>query len=166
VGSQHVAAGQSLVREMDLSYDPDTPRKSRPIASSPFMASTGAYPVPGLRAPAPPPDPGMRIPTPMGWLTPGMAAHMLNNLAPSREALADTLGVPMDGMAWVARQLGAKGIPGGMGEADPLTQAISNLTGTAGSVPQQMWKPGPDVPLSSENIRRLLGQYIPKGGMF
>jgi hypothetical protein len=91
---------------------------------------------------------------------------MLNNLAPSREAIADTLGVPMDGMAWVARQLGAKGIPGGYGAADPLTQAISQLTGTAGSVPQQMWKPSPDVPLSSEHIRRLLSQNIPPGGFF
>jgi hypothetical protein len=28
---------------------------------------------------------------------------MLNNLGPSREAIADTLGVPMDGVAWAAR---------------------------------------------------------------
>ena len=69
-----------------------------------------------------PSDPGMRIPTPMGWLTPDMAGRMLSNLAPNREAIADTLGVPMDGMAWVARQLGAKGISGGYGEADSLTQ--------------------------------------------
>jgi hypothetical protein len=106
------------------------------------------------------------VPTPMGWLPIDQARHMLNNLAPSREAIADTLGVPMDGVAWAARQLGAKGIPGGYGEADPLTQAISHLTGTAGSVPQQMWKPSADVPLSSENIRRLLDQYIPPGGFF
>lgn len=154
----------------DLTYDPNPPaRKPRPIASSPFWTGTGA--VPGMRAPDPAAVPGLsytppQIPTPMGWLSPDMAARMLNNLAPSRDAIADTLGVPMDGMAWVARQLGAKGIQGGYGEADPLTQAISHMTGTARSVPQPMWKPGPDVPLSSENIRRLLGQYIPPGGFF
>jgi hypothetical protein len=57
----------------------------------------------------------MEIPTPMGWMPIDQARRMLNNLAPSREAIADTLGVPMDGMAWVARQLGGKGIPGGYG---------------------------------------------------
>jgi hypothetical protein len=107
----------------------------------------------------------MRIPTPMGWLSPGMAGHMLNNLAPSRDAIADTLGVPMDGMAWVARQLGAKGIPGGMGEADPLMQAFDRVL-LPGRASQPMWKPSADVPLSSEHIRRLLQQYIPPGGFF
>jgi hypothetical protein len=37
---------------------------------------------------------------------------MLNHMAPSREAVDDALGVPMDGVAGAARQLGAKGIPG------------------------------------------------------
>ena len=155
---------------MDLSYDPDAPpaRKPQPIASSPFMASTGAYPVPGLRAPPPPQTPGLganMVPTPMGWLTPGMAGHMLNNLAPNREALSALLGMPMDGVAWAARQLGAKGIQGEMGQADPIVQVIDNIT-RPGTPSQQQWKPGPDVPLSSANILRLLDQYIPKGGMF
>ena len=101
----------------------------------------------------------------MGWLTPGMAAHMLNNLAPSREAIADTLGVPMDGVAWAARTLGgAKGIPGGYGEPDPLTQIFNSVL-HPGKAQQQIWKPG-DVPLSSANIRSLLDQYIPPGGFF
>jgi hypothetical protein len=101
------------VRTMaDLTYDPNTPRNPRPIASSPFWVSTDASTMPGMRAP---PDPAMKIPTPMGWLSPEMLARYANNMAPNREAIADTLGVPMDGLAWVARQLGAKGIPGGYG---------------------------------------------------
>ncbi len=96
----------------DLTYDPDTPpaRKPRPIASSPFMASTSAYPMPGLRAPPPPQTPGLganMVPTPMGWLPIDQARHMLNNLAPSREAIADTLGVPME-----RRSLGRKAARG------------------------------------------------------
>jgi hypothetical protein len=150
----------------DLTYDPNPPRKPRPIASSPFwMGSTDANATPGFSI-APPTDPGFRIPTPMGWLSPEMAKRMLTHLAPSQQDVAQTLGAPMDGLAWVARKLGAKGIPGGYGDADPLTQAISHLTGTARSVPQQMWKPGADVPLSSANIRSLLDRYIPAGGLF
>ena len=99
----------------DLTYIPDAQRKSRPIASSPFWMGAGdASAVPGMNV-QPPFDPAMRIPTPMGWLTPDMAGRMLNHLAPSRDAIADTLGVPMDGVAWAARTLGAKGIPGGYG---------------------------------------------------
>ena len=161
------------MREMDLSYDPDKPRKPRPIASSPFWTGAGA--VPGMRAPDPgaapgmsasaPQTPGMQIPTPMGWLSPEMAGRTLNNMAPSREAIADTLGVPMDGVAWAARTLGAKGISGGYGEPDPLTQ-IFNKVLYPGMPQQQIWKPGPGVPLSSANIRSLLDQYIPPGGFF
>jgi len=111
-----------MAREMDLSYDPDTPRKPGPIASSPFWTGTGA--VPGMRAPEPAAMLGLGVTPPSfwhgdphaeGWMPIDQARRMLNNLAPSREAIADTLGVPMDGMAWVARQLGAKGIPGGYG---------------------------------------------------
>jgi hypothetical protein len=116
-----------------------------------------------------PQDTGMKIPTPMGWLSPEMLARYANNMAPSREAIADTLGVPMDGLAWAARQLGAKGIPGGYGEPDPLTQAFTAVLApfAPGRAPQQqMWKPSADVPLSSANIQRLLQQYIPQGGLF
>jgi hypothetical protein len=90
----------------DLSYDPNMPRRPRPIALSPFWQGSAS---PGLGTFTPAPDPGMRVPTPMGWLTPGMASHMLNNLAPNRETIADALGEPMDVMAWAARKLGAKG---------------------------------------------------------
>ena len=148
---------------MDLNYDPNAPRKPRPIASSPFWQASPT--VPGLRAPAPPPDPGLRVPTPFGWMPLGLAGNLLNNLAPNREAIADTLGVPMDGMAWAARQLGAKGIPGGYGHADPLTQAFDRVL-SPGRASQPMWKPSADVPLSSENILRLLNQHIPRGGLF
>lgn len=146
---------------MDLSYDPNTPRKPRPIASSPFWQFNET---PGFNY-IPPPDPGMRIPTPMGWLPLDQAGRMVNNLAPSREAIADTLGVPMDGMAWAARQLGAKGIPGGYGDADPVTQMFDRAL-SPGRASQPMWKPSADVPLSSQNILRLLDQYIPRGGLF
>jgi hypothetical protein len=108
---------------------------------------------------------GSMVPTPMGWMPLDRARQMLNHMAPSREAIADTLGVPMDGVAWAAHKLGAKGIQGGMGEADPLTQMFSNVL-HPGRPHQPMWKPGPDVPGSSENIRRLLDQYIPQGGLF
>jgi hypothetical protein len=151
----------------DLTYDPDPlPRKPRPIASSPFWMGTSD--APGLSA-APPSTPGlaapMQIPTPMGWMTPDMAGRVLNNLAPNREAIADTLGIPMDGVAWAARQLGAKGISGAYGKPDPLTQMFNNVL-YPGSPHQPMWKPSADVPLSSANIRSLLDQYIPPGGLF
>jgi hypothetical protein len=142
---------------------PETPRKPRPIASSPFWTSD-ANAAPGFNI-APPSDPGFRIPTPMGWLSPEMAKRMLTHMAPSREAIADTLGVPMDGVAWAARQLGAKGIPGGYGEPDPLTQAFDKVL-YPGAAPQQMWKPSADVLGSSQNILRMLQQYIPQGGLF
>ncbi|MPZ36380.1 MAG: hypothetical protein GEV13_36445 [Rhodospirillales bacterium] len=148
----------------DLTYDPNPPRKPRPIASSPFWTGTSdASATPGFSI-APPSDPGFKIPTPMGWLTPDHARRMLSHMAPSREAIADTLGVPMDGAAWLARRLGAKGIPGGYGEADPLTQAF-NAVVSPGRASQPMWKPSADVPFSSENIRRLLQQSIPPGGL-
>jgi hypothetical protein len=72
----------------------------------------------------------------------------------------------MDGMAWVARRLGAKGIPGGYGEAkgDFITQAMDSVM-APGRAPPPVWRPSADVPLSSENIRRLLNQ-IPPGGFF
>jgi hypothetical protein len=149
---------------------PEVARKPRPIASSPFWMGTSDAPglsaapssTPGMAAPL---TLGMQIPTPMGWLTPDQAPRMLNHLAPNREAIADTLGVPMDGVAWAARTLGAKGISGGYGEPDPLTQ-IFNKVLYPGMPQQQIWKPGPDVPLSSANIRSLLDQYIPPGGLF
>jgi hypothetical protein len=177
VGSQLLAVEQPKAWTMaDLTYDPNPPvRKPRPVASSPFWQSTAA--VPGLQAPAPSPAPGMsapqdtgfQIPTPMGWLSPDMARRMLTHMAPSREAIADTLGVPMDGVAWAARQLGAKGIPGGYGEPDPVTQAFDRVfnSGRAltGLPEQQTWKPSADVPGSSQNILRLLQQYLPPGGL-
>ena len=146
----------------DLTYDSNTPRKPRPIASSPFWQGDAT---PGLSFTPTSQTPGMQIPTPMGWLSPDMARRMLNHMAPSREAIADTLGVPMDGVAWAARQLGAKGIPGGYGEPDPLTQAFDKVL-YPGAASQQMWMPSADVLGSSQNILRMLQQYIPQGGLF
>ena len=83
----------------DLTYDPNAPRKPRPIASSPFwMGSTDANATPGFSI-APPPDPGFKIPTPLGWMSPSMLAGYANSMTPSRNALAETMGTPMDGMA-------------------------------------------------------------------
>jgi hypothetical protein len=125
------------------------------------MASTGAYPVPGLRAPPPPQTPGLganMVPTPMGWLSPEQARQMLNHLAPSRQDVASTLGAPMDGMAWAARKLRVKGIPSEYGQPD--------FAQRAGGRDQLVWQPSADVPLSSQNILRLLNQYVPPGGVF
>ena len=119
---------------------------------------------PGLTF-TPPSTPGMQIPTPMGWLSPDVARQMLNHMAPNREAVADTLGVPMDGVAWAARQLGAKGIPGGYGKADPVTQMLSNVL-YPGQPHQPQWKPSADVLGSSQNILRFLNQHVPPGGLF
>ncbi|WP_147157512.1 hypothetical protein, partial [Reyranella soli] len=110
-----------------MNYDIDAPgpRKPRPIASSPFwMGSCDANATPGFSI-APPSDQGFKIPTPMGWLSPEMLRNYANGMAPNREAIADTLGIPMDGVAWAARQLGAKGISGGYGKPDPLTQLFA-----------------------------------------
>jgi hypothetical protein len=60
-----------------------------------------------------------------------MAGHLLNQLAPNREALSAWLGAPMDGVAWTARQLGAKGIPGEMGQPDPIVQVMDTFTVSA-----------------------------------
>lgn len=112
---------------------------------------------------------GFNLPTPAGWMPAdtlgSAAADYAASLVPSRQGVADMLGAPMDGAAWIARQLGAKGIPGGYAEADPITRAISHVTGTAGSVPQQMWKPSADVPLSSQNIQRMLEQPLDWGAL-
>ncbi|MPZ34876.1 MAG: hypothetical protein GEV13_28485 [Rhodospirillales bacterium] len=62
--------------------------------------------------------------------------------------MADMLGAPMDGAAWLVRQLGAKGIPGGYGEADPITQSLNGKP--------QVWQPSADVPLSSQNLQRMM----------
>jgi hypothetical protein len=107
------------------------------------------------------------VPTPMGWMPIDQARQMLNNLAPTRDAIADTLGMPMDGMAWAARRLGAKGIPGDYSDArgDFITQVMDSVM-APGRAPPPVWRPGADVPLSSENIRRLLNQNIPPGGLF
>jgi hypothetical protein len=145
----------------DLTYDPNAPRKPRPIASSPFWTGD-ANAAPGFNI-TPPPDPGFRIPTPMGWLSPEMAGRMMNHLAPPREAIAHGLGVPMDGLAWIAHRMGAKGIPGEKVDADPITNMIGQLPGAPR---QQIWQPTADVPLSSQNILRFINQHVPPGGLF
>jgi hypothetical protein len=127
------------------------------------MGSCDANVTPGFSI-APPSDPGFKIPTPMGWLSPEMLRNYANGMAPNREAIADTLGIPMDGVAWAARQLGAKGISGGYGKPDPLTQLFNHVL-YRGLPHQPMWKPSADVPGSSENLLRLMNQYIPPGGL-
>jgi len=99
-----------------------------------------------------PPSVGFNLPTPAGWLPAGelgsAVADFAGNLVPSRQGLAQTLGAPMDGMAWIARQFGAKGIPGGYADADPITQALNGKP--------QVWQPSADVPLSSANLQRMM----------
>ena len=121
------------------------------------MGSSDASATPGFNL-TPPSDPGFKIPSPMGWLTPEMLSTYANAAAPSREDIASTLGGPVDGMAWVARRLGAKGIPSVYGQPD--------FTQRSGNGGQLVPKPSADVPGSSENILQLLNRYIPRGGLF
>ncbi|GEP61537.1 hypothetical protein [Reyranella soli] len=149
-----------------LNYDIDAPgpRKPRPIASSPFwMGSGDANAKPGFSI-APPSDPGFKIPTPMGWMSPERLGTYANNLTPNRKALSALMGMPVDLIAGGARLLGAKGIPRAMGQADPIVQVIDNIT-RPGMSHQPQWKPSADVPGSSENLLRLMNQYIPPGGL-
>jgi hypothetical protein len=124
------------------------------------MGSTDATASPGFNITPPPTvvDPGFRIPTPMGWLSPDMARRMLDHVTPSQQDVAQTLGAPMDGMAWLARKLGVKGIPSEYGQPDFAQRASGG--------DQLVWRPSADVPLSSQNIQRLLQQFIPRGGLF
>ena len=94
----------------------------------------------------------------MGWLSPEMLGRYANSMAPNRDAVAQTVGAPMDGMAWVARQMGVKGIPSVYGQPD--------FTQRAGNGDQLVPKPSADVPLSSENLLQLMNRYIPRGGLF
>ena len=150
-----------------LNYDPNAPRKPRPIASSPFMTSNGAYPVPGLSAPPPPQTPGLganMVPTPMGWLPIDQARHMLNNLAPSREAIADTLGVPMDGMAWAARSSAPRASRVATARPTRSLRPLANSPVLYRLCPAANVEARPRCPAQLEHIRRLLGQHIPPGG--
>jgi hypothetical protein len=124
------------------------------------MGSTDATASPGFNITPPPTvvDPGFRIPTPMGWLSPDMARRMLDHVTPSQQDVAQTLGAPMDGMAWLARKLGVKGIPSEYGQPDFAQRASGG--------DQLVWRPSADVPFSSQNIQRLLQQFIPPGGLF
>jgi hypothetical protein len=94
----------------------------------------------------------------MGWLSLDMARRMLDHLTPSREDIAQTMGAPMDGTAWAARKLGAKGIPGDWRSPDALTAATTSHP--------LVWSPSADVPLSSQSILRFINQHIPQGGLF
>jgi hypothetical protein len=120
----------------DLTYDPDAP----------------GYMSPGLRAPVQQQPLGMRVPTPAGWLPWGglgnAAADLAGSLVPSRQGLAQALGSPMDGMAWAARKLGVKGIPGEYGQPD--------FAQRAGGGDKLVWQPSADVPFSSANLQRMM----------
>jgi hypothetical protein len=111
-----------------------------------------------FRPPEQPEQPGMgMIPTPMGWMTPERAQALMRQLGqfsggpfveagqwlgrqltPSRAAVADGLGAPVDAGAWLARQVGFN-VP-------------STYFGPTG----ERWAPDASVPGSSTYFHELL----------
>jgi hypothetical protein len=118
------------------------PRRVRPIAS-PF----GMLPTDGLTPPQPGPPPGFNVQPD----TPPPASPMsslLASLTPSREAVAGALGAPADAIAWALHRAGL-----------PISGDVSyGGSGLGNTTPggQPTWAPGPNVPLSSQNIQNMM----------
>jgi hypothetical protein len=117
------------------------PRRVRPIAS-PF----GMLPDPWA-TPDPNQAPGFNVQPPAPAQTNPMAS-LLASFMPSKQDLkqgvANTLGAPVDALAWAAHRMGAP-IPG------DVSYGGGGL-GNTGINGQPTWAPGPNVPLSSQNI--------------
>jgi hypothetical protein len=74
-------------------------------------------------------------------------ASLLASLTPSKQDVADTLGAPIDGMAWMLHRMGLP-VPGSLGPADAITQSINGNP--------NVWRPSSSVPLGSQDIRGML----------
>jgi|HubBroStandDraft_6_1064221.scaffolds.fasta_scaffold794811_2 hypothetical protein len=120
--------------------EPAPRRRVRPIAS-PF----GMLPTDGLTPPQPgAPPPGFNVTAPTAAETPSLGSS-LAAMMPSREDLAGALGAPVDGLAWGLRNWMGLPIPSDM------SYGGSGL-GNTSIRGQPTWAPGPNVPLSSQNI--------------
>jgi hypothetical protein len=117
-------------------------RPPRPIAS-PFGMLADPWATPA-------PTPGFNVEQPDSSQANPMAA-LLASLMPSRQDLkqgvADTLGAPVDGMAWMLHRMGLP-VPGGIGQADAITRTINGNP--------EVWRPSASVPLGSTDIRGML----------
>jgi hypothetical protein len=76
--------------------------------------------------------------------TPTNPMGVLASFVPSKQDVASTLGAPVDALAWAAHRMGL-----------PISGDVSyggSGLGNTGLNGQPTWAPGPNVPLSSQNI--------------
>jgi hypothetical protein len=119
------------------------PRQPRRMYGAPF----GMLPTDGLTPPQPGPPPGFNV-QPDAPPPPNPMASLLASLTPSRQAVAGTLGAPVDGLAWALHAMGL-----------PISGDVSyGGSGLGNTTPggQPTWAPGPNVPLSSQNIQNMM----------
>ena len=128
----------------DLTYDPDTPRKPRPIAS-PFGMLSNPWPTPD-----PNQTPGFNVQPPAPAQTNPMASLLAS--LPSgetwKQGVADTLGAPVDGLAWALHMMGV-----------PISGDEFYGGGTFNRGPgtgRPTWTPGPSVPFGSQYLRNVI----------
>jgi hypothetical protein len=118
--------------------------RPRPIAS-PF----GIFPDP-WQTPNPSQTPSFNVQPPAAAQTNPMASLLAS--LPSgqdlKQGVANTLGAPVDALAWAAHRMGAP-IPG------DVSYGGSGL-GNTGINGQPTWAPGPNVPFSSQNIQNMM----------
>jgi hypothetical protein len=117
------------------------PRRPRPIAS-PFGMLSNPW-----ATPDPNQAPGFNV-QPDAPPPPNPMASLLASLTPSRQAVAGTLGAPVDGLAWALHRMGL-----------PISGDVSyGGSGLGNTTPggQPTWAPGPNVPLSSQNIQNMM----------
>jgi hypothetical protein len=117
--------------------------RPRPIAS-PF----GIFPDP-WQTPNPSQTPSFNVQPDAASANP--MASLLASLPSGqdlKQGVANTLGAPVDALAWAAHRMGAP-IPG------DVSYGGSGL-GNTGINGQPTWAPGPNVPFSSQNIQNMM----------
>ena len=147
-GSTAFAVEKPKVLAMaDLTYDPDTPRRPRPIAQ-PFGMLANPWPTPD-----PNQTPGLNVqsetsPQPATNPMMGMLASFMPSGETWKQGVADTLGAPVDGLAWALHMMGV-----------PISGDEFYGGGTFNRGPgtgRPTWTPGPSVPFGSQNIRGMI----------
>jgi hypothetical protein len=120
------------------------PRRVRPIAS-PF----GMLPTDALTPPQPGPPPGFNV---QPDTPPSNPMSLLASFMPSGQALkqgaANTLGAPVDGLAWALHRMGL-----------PISGDVSyGGSGLGNTTPggQPTWAPGPNFPFGSQYFQNAL----------
>ena len=111
---------------------------SRPIAS-PFGMLVNPWPTPD-----PNQVPGFNVQPPVPPQTNPMAS-LLASFTPSRQDVADTLGAPVDAIAWALRKAG---VPIS-GDTSYGGNAFNRAPGSG----EPTWTPGPSVPFGSQYLR-------------